>query len=334
MKGKRQTLFLIVTCALLLPILIGFALSVGAVSVSPSVWLKMLFAGGADLSGIDENTTLLLLQLRLPRILMAVLVGGMLAVCGSVYQSVFRNPICDPYILGVSSGASLGAAVAFVWGVDTFLFGVSLPALVTALLTLSLVFLLSSSGRGHSPHTMLLVGVALNFLFSAVITLLMVLHQESMNKILFWTMGSLSGTTWLNVALVFFVSVFVGVGLLFFSKDLNVLQLGDDAASTLGVDVRRVRLVVLTLSSVAIAVMVSFCGVIGFIGLVVPHIVRMSVGASNDKMMVCSFFVGAIALLLADTVARTIALPSELPVGTITALVGAPYFIFLLFKKG
>lgn len=277
---------------------------------------------------------LTLWQLRIPRIVMSLLAGASLAICGAVFQSIFRNPICDPYILGISSGASLGAAIAIIIGWDTFLFGITALALVTALVTLLFIVAVARIKGGHATQTLLLTGIALNFLMSAVITLLIVVNQQEMHKIYFWTMGSLSSVSWPEIAILFPMMLMAVVVLFYYAKDLNIMQMGGESAQTLGVNTHRTTIVTLVTSSVLVAVIVSFCGVIGFIGLIVPHIARLLFGSNNRHLFAYSLLFGAFFLLIADTLARTIAAPAELPVGSITALAGAPYFIYLVLRKG
>lgn len=272
-------------------------------------------------------------NLRFPRILLSMLAGGALAVCGAAFQSIFRNPVCDPYILGISSGASLGAAFAIIVGLDAFMFGIPAAALVTALLTLLLIFGISLAGNRKSVETILLVGIALNFLISAVVTLLMVLHQESLEQIIFWTMGSFASCSWLEVGGLAVMLLFCGFFLFFYSKNLNIMQLGDETAQTSGVNVKKTSYAVLIFASLLIAGTVATCGVIGFVGLIIPHIVRLIFGNNNRTVFTFSLFFGAFFCLLADTLARTMAVPAELPVGSITAIVGAPYFISLLLSQ-
>ena len=272
-------------------------------------------------------------QLRIPRIVMSVLAGASLAVCGGVFQSIFRNPVCDPYILGISSGASLGAAIAFILGWDAALFGITLPALVTALLTLLLILGIARIKGKHNTNTLLLIGIALNFFISAVITLLVVVNQKEMHKIYFWTMGSLTHVSWLEIAWLLPVMI-ICIGILFYyAKAMNIMQVGTETAQTLGIDTQKTTYIVLVTSSILISVVVSFCGSIGFIGLIMPHVARLLFGSNNCRLFTYSLFFGAFFLLIADTLARTIAAPAELPVGSITALAGAPYFIYLIMKK-
>lgn len=333
-QAKRQWILPVV----LTVVLFGGMLVAACIGVIPipvkvvlqSVGQKFGLFGNVQIADYYQVT---LWQLRIPRVVMSVLAGASLALCGGVFQSIFRNPVCDPYILGISSGASMGAAVAFILGWDAVVFGVTLPALVTALLTLLVILGIARLKGKHNTNTLLLVGIALNFLISALITLLIVVNQKEMHKIYFWTMGSLTHVSWLEIAWLLPIMV-VCVGVLFYhSKALNIMQVGTEMAQTLGVNTQRTTYVVLVTSSVLIAVVVAFCGSIGFIGLIMPHVARILFGSDNRKLFTYSLFFGAFFLLIADTLARTIAAPAELPVGSITALAGAPYFIYLVLRR-
>ena len=272
-------------------------------------------------------------NLRLPRVVLSVLVGAALSVCGATYQSVFRNPLTDPYVLGISSGASLGAAIAILLGLEAHLWGVGGMALLTALLTILLIFKIASIGNRMHTTTLLLTGVCLTFLITAVISLLMAMHQEKMESIIFWTMGSFASSSWMDVWIVLPVVVIGILVVLFHSKDLNLLLVGSETAQSLGVEVEKVRRRLLLFTTLMVAFAVSACGVIGFVGLVVPHCVRLLCGADNRRIIPYSIFVGGLFLLLCDTLARTLIPPNELPVGSITSLLGAPMFIYLLYKS-
>jgi len=282
---------------------------------------------------IADYYNVTLWQLRIPRIVMSVLAGAALAICGGVFQSIFRNPVCDPYILGISSGASLGAAIAFILGWDAVLFGITLPALITALLTLFMILGIARIKGKHNTNTLLLIGIALNFFISAMITLMIVMNQKEMHKIYFWTMGSLTHVSWFEIAWLVPIMIICISILFYYSKYLNIMQVGEETAQTLGIDTRKTTYIVLITSSVLISVVVAFCGSIGFIGLIMPHVARLMVGSNNRRLFTYSLFFGAFFLLIADTLARTIAAPAELPVGSITALAGAPYFIYLVMRK-
>ena len=284
-----------------------------------------------DLDSLTESP--IFWRLRLPRIVLSVLTGAALSVCGASYQSVFRNPLTDPYVLGISSGASLGAALAILLGLEAHLWGVGGMALATALLTILLIFKVASMGNRMHTTTLLLTGVCLTFLITAIVSLLMALHHDKMESIIFWTMGSFASSSWLDVVILLPV-VMVGLAVVIYhSRDLNLLLTGSETAQSLGVEVEKVRRRLLFFTTLMVAFCVSACGVIGFVGLVVPHCVRLVVGNDNRKVIPYSIFVGAIFLLLCDTAARTLIPPNELPVGSITSLVGAPMFIYLLYKS-
>ena len=272
-------------------------------------------------------------NLRIPRIVLSVLVGAALSVCGAAYQSVFRNPLTDPYVLGISSGASLGAAVAILLGLEAYLLGVGACALVSGLLTILVIYRIASIGNRMHTTTLLLTGVCITFLMSALISFLMVLRQDKMDSIIFWTMGSFASASWTDVAIVAPV-VAVGIGVvLYHCRDLNLLLAGSETAKSLGVEVERVKKVLLLATTLMVAFCVSTCGVIGFVGLVVPHCIRLVSGPDNRRIVPYAIVVGALFLLMCDTMARTLLMPAELPVGSLTALVGAPLFIYLLYKN-
>ena len=272
-------------------------------------------------------------NLRLPRVVLSVLVGTALSVCGAVYQSVFRNPLTDPYVLGVSSGASLGAAIAILVGLESMLWGVGGCALITALLSILLIFKTASIGNRMHTTTLLLTGVCITFLITAVISLLMALRQDKMESIIFWTMGSFASASWMDVCIVMPVILIGVVVVLLHGRDLNLLLTGSETAQSLGVEVEKVRRRLLLFTTLMVAFSVAACGVIGFVGLVVPHCVRLVCGYDNRRVIPYTVFVGALFLLLCDTLARTLIPPNELPVGSITSLVGAPMFIYLLYKS-
>ena len=272
-------------------------------------------------------------RLRLPRVIMSVLVGAILSVCGAAYQSIFRNPLTDPYVLGVSSGASLGAAVAILLGLEAWLWGVGGVALVTALLTVLFIYHIASIGNRMHTTTLLLTGVCLTLLISALISFLMVLNQEKMDSIIFWTMGSFGSASWTDVVIMAPIAV-AGIGVvLYYSRDLNLLLAGSETAQSMGVEVEKVKRVLLLFTTLMVAFAVSSCGVIGFVGLIVPHAVRLVTGPDNRRVVPYSMLCGAIFVLVCDTLARTLLRPSELPVGSLTSMVGAPLFIYLIYKK-
>ena len=334
--NKKRTKYLsLIALTLFMFVAVFVSSMVGVTSFSFSDIITMV----TEKLGISESTSVSNMQntifwnLRLPRIVLCLLVGAALSVCGATYQSIFRNPLTDPYILGISSGASLGAAISILIGMDSQLFGIGTMALATALLTVLLIYKIASIGNRMHTSTLLLTGVCFTFLITAVISFLMVLNQDKMERIIFWTMGSFAAASWTDV-LVTAPCVVIGICVvIYYSKDLNLLLVGSETAKSLGVNVERTKKHLLFFTTLMVAFAVSCCGVIGFVGLIVPHCIRLVVGADNRLIIPYSIFVGGIFLLMCDTLSRTVLQPSELPVGSITALVGAPMFIYLLWKS-
>lgn len=275
----------------------------------------------------------ILFAIRLPRVVLAFLVGGGLALSGAVLQGIFRNPLVDPYILGVSSGAAFGAVVAILSRVYFGLFTVPLCAFLSALGTVFLVFRLARVGRSMPLEVVLLSGLAVGFFFSALISLGMFLSGENLHQVVFWTMGGFWGRSWENVWMVLpFFAVGVPV-LLSFGRELNAFLLGERVAESLGIDVERTKRLLLFVVALLVASCVATSGVIGFVGLVVPHILRLFGFQDHRKMLPLALCAGGVVLLLADTLARSVVYPAELPVGVVTSLLGAPFFVYLLRQK-
>ena len=289
--------------------------------------------GAVDFSAREVWQSPIFLQIRLPRVILSVIVGAALSVCGAAYQSIFRNPLTDPYVLGVSSGASLGAALAIMLGLEALAWGVSGMALAFALLTVVLIYRIASIGNRMHTTTLLLTGVCITLLISSLISFLMVLHHDKMESIIFWTMGSFGSATWTDVVLVAPVAA-AGIAVVrYYGRDLNLLLAGSEAAKSMGCEVEKVKRILLVTTTLMVAFAVSSSGVIGFVGLIVPHAVRLVSGPDNRKVIPYSALCGALFVLVADTLARTLVRPSELPVGSLTSMVGAPLFIYLLYRN-
>lgn len=323
----RRRIVLPILVAVLLLLMLA-ATMIGIVGFSPASVVDNLWRG---ISG--DGADVIFWNLRLPRIVLCVLIGAVLSVSGGTYQAVFRNPLTDPYVLGISSGASLGAAVAILLGLEGSFFGVGLLALATALLTVVLIYKIASLGNRMHTATLLLTGVCFTFLATAIVSFLMVINQDKMDRIIFWTMGSFASVSWTDVLIMLPVAVAGIAVVLYHSKDLNLLLVGSETAKSLGVEVEKVKKILLLATTLMVAFAVSACGVIGFVGLVVPHCIRLVAGSDNRLIIPYSTVVGGIFLLLCDTLARTVLMPSEIPVGSVTALVGAPMFIYLLYKS-
>ncbi|NLA59700.1 MAG: iron ABC transporter permease [Firmicutes bacterium] len=323
----------------LLFLLVGLALglSLGSVSLPLRYVIKALAkgpsgAGALSADGMETLADAIVWTLRFPRVLLAFIEGAGLAVAGSVMQGLFRNPMADPYVLGVSSGASLGAVLGIALGLGG-VFGVwSLPALafLGALGTAALVYALSTYRKRTDTWTLLLAGIAVSSLISSLIAFIMVIARERVDEIVFWTMGALSRASWMSVGVSLVYTVPGLFVLLRHAKALNALSFGEEPAFHMGVRVEPVKRTLLWTSSLVVAGGVAFTGPIGFIGLIVPHAVRLVAGPDHRWLMPLSGLFGGNALLFADLIARVIAPPREMPVGVITALSGAPFFLYLL----
>lgn len=306
-------------------------------TIAAMLWQRL--TGARAVAPWPDAWETVIFDIRLPRIILASLVGGALSQSGSVYQGLFRNPLADPYLIGVSSGAGLGATVAIALGLPLRWGGlgaVSLLAFFGALGATMLVYLLSRVGGLSSITTLLLAGVALGAFLSAVTTFLMFHTKDAFQTvhIIGWLMGSLALASWTKVQLLGPVAVVGGLLLWLYAHRLNVLQLGDEQAQQLGVPVERTRLVLIIASSLVTATAVAVSGVIGFVGLIIPHAIRLVWGPDHRFLLPMSGLVGAIFMILADGVARSLLSPTELPVGVVTAFCGAPFFLYLLRRKG
>ena len=298
-----------------------------------------LLAQGLVAEGGTQDTTqsIILWQVRVPRVLLAFMVGGSLAAVGASLQALLRNPLADPYVIGISSGAALGAAVAILFGVGVSVFSLSvLPfcAFIGALISLFIVYRIAVSYRSFSIHTLLLGGVVLNAIFSALILFLTSLADPYKASGMYaWLMGSLTGPDFQTV-LVLAVYLVFGVGILVSqARSLNLLTLGEEAARSLGVEVERVKRIIFAASALLTGSVVAFSGLIGFVGLIVPHAIRLVFGADHRLLLIASGITGGTFLMVADTVARTLLSPTEIPVGVVTALVGGPVFLYLLVQQ-
>jgi iron complex transport system permease protein len=283
----------------------------------------------------DETTRTIVLQIRLPRIILAVVVGAGLASSGAVFQGLFRNPMADPYIIGVSAGAALGATAAIVSGLSFVVAGLSAPTLLAfagALGVTLLVYRLAWARGDVAVEHLLLAGVAVGAFLGAIISALQLFGGESLQQVIFWLMGGFSGRTWEHVLL---AVPYVAAGYLaarLLARDLNLLVMGDETARSLGVAVARSRGVLIVAGSLMAAAAVAVSGLIGFVGLVVPHLMRLLTGPDHRRLLPAAALAGGFTLLAADTLARTIAAPAEIPVGIVTAVLGAPFFLYLLRK--
>jgi len=327
---------------LVLLVAIEFSLIMGAMPISPLEANRIIIRELPIIgSFVGENPSpieaTIVLQVRLPRVLAGAVVGAALAVAGVVLQGLLRNPMADPYTIGVSAGASLGASLLIAFGVGIsyggFLYSLPITAFVFALATVLVVYAVARTGQGVSMLTLLLVGVAVNTLLLSMIAIVGIVSGEALNVIMTWLFGSLVAVNW-NQVLVVFPLVVIGILVsIIFARDLNMMAIGEEGALHLGVNPERLKNILLISATLITAAVVSISGTIGFVGLIIPHIVRILVGSDNRVLIPASALMGAIMLVLCDTMARTILAPSELPVGIFTSVLGCPFFIYLLKKN-
>jgi len=329
---KKLSLWFLITVVLILALFatVVLALCIGAVGISAGEILNILFGGDASWS---HKT--IILNIRLPRVLLGGLVGTSLAIAGAAMQGLFRNPMASPYVLGISSGAAFGASLSIVLGFSlvTGQFANPVMAFIFAFITLLLVYNIAKANGRVPVDTLLLAGIAIAAFFTALVSFMKYIAGEKLSTIVFWMMGGLWDSRWSFFGFALPMVVAGVAMILIYSRDLNVLMIGEEHAVNLGVNVPFVRNVILVASSLVTAAAVSVSGVIAFVGLIVPHMMRLFVGPDNRILLPVSCLVGAMFMILTDTLARTIIAPEELPVGIITALLGAPFFLYLLKRR-
>ncbi|MFP4020935.1 MAG: FecCD family ABC transporter permease [Halanaerobium sp.] len=332
MGENQKNIFIYLITILTLFLLAFFALFIGSSQLSPTDITAYIL----NSNSVSASTSIIIGEIRLPRIILAFIVGSGLAVAGSVFQAIIRNPMVDPYIIGISAGAGTGVMLALFLGIEIAIFNLSsLPAFafLGAVLTVFVVYQLASVGGKLPVLTFLLAGVAVSFILNSLMSFLMVLRTENLQQLVYWLMGSLAGAAWADIRMILPYFLIALALILFYLKDLNILLLGEESAAHLGLNVERTKIILLGAASLMTASVVSVSGSIGFIGLVVPHIARIIIGPDHRRLIPLAAVFGGSFLLIADTAARTLMAPMELPVGIITALAGGPYFIYLLRNK-
>jgi iron complex transport system permease protein len=319
---KKKFFVLILFILFLIVVFISF------ISGSVNITIKELFDSFLGKNPNSDNA-LIVLKIRLPRILLAILAGGVLSVTGAVLQALFKNPLVDPFITGVSSGAAFGATIAIIFNLNS----ITLLAVLGAVFTILFVYGLSRKNGSLNLYNLLLIGVMVSSFFSALIMFLSALFNKDLVKVVFWLMGDLSITDFILLKYSYIISIIVIIFCIFFSNDLNILSLNEDEAKVSGVRTEFIKTFYFISSGILTGIAVALSGVIGFVGLVIPHVVRFFTGPDLRGLIPVSFLAGAAFLLGCDTIARTIFLPSEIPVGIITGLVGAPVFVFILLRR-
>lgn len=303
---------------------LALSLALGPASLPLDRIVEYIVAG----PGTSEPGGVIFWQIRLPRVLLAFLVGAALSVAGVILQDLFLNPLTDPYVTGVSSGAALGATVGIVLGL-AMLPWITVLALAGGLVTLVVVWVAARRRGRIDVYVLLLAGITISYLVTAVISVLMIRAGEDMSAIVYWLLGSFSGRGWQEVQVALLLLPFMVVPL-FFSDEMDIMLQGEKRALELGVEVERAKRILLVAAAVLTAVAVSVSGVIGFVGLVVPHIVRLLVGPGHRRLLPIALLGGAALMGVADLLSRTMAAPTEVPVGVVTTFVGAPLFVYLL----
>lgn len=333
-RKRRLAWALGLALAAALGALILASVGLGAMEIAPAQVARIIWAqltGGTD--ALPANQVAVVWEIRLPRVLCAVGVGAGLSAAGAVFQSLLGNPLADPYTLGVSTGAAFGASMAIYLNL---MWGLNLPATPfafgAALLALGAVTLIARKGGGFGAGNLIVAGMIVSSVLSAAISFLKMLAGENVSAIVYWMMGSLSAKAWRDAAVLFPLVLAGALAALFFAGDLNAVSLGERAAASLGVNVRRARLILLGAGALMTAACVSVGGVIGFVGLIVPHMLRMAVSGDNRLLIPLSALAGAVLLLAADDAARLLG-NGDMPVGVLTTLIGGPFFLYLFLRK-
>ncbi|MBU2568134.1 MAG: iron chelate uptake ABC transporter family permease subunit [Elusimicrobia bacterium] len=328
---KKKLILLFLTAGLILTLLL--TLTLGPVHITVKTVIKILLSNIFDIPRTwPDNFEQIILNVRLPRILLGMLVGSALSISGCAMQSIFRNPMASPYVLGVSSGGAFGSSVVIVLGAPQVL--IMPVAFFFSLLAVFLVYYLAKTGTKIPVETLLLAGIALSLFFSALTSFIQYVAAEGqLREIIFWLMGGLWASNW-NKVLTSFPIIFSGtICLVFFYRELNILLIGEEQAQDVGVEVETARKIILVLAALVTATAVAVSGIIGFVGLIIPHIMRIIIGTDHRFLLPASCICGSIFLVWVDTFARTLISPTELPVGIITALIGVPFFLFLLKRR-
>ncbi len=339
---RRSNLRWYLGAGLVLLVSIVIGASIGP--AGPASWrVPLALLDHLPLISIDSGVTTaewnIVWRIRMPRVILAALVGGMLSVAGASYQGVFRNPLVDPYLLGAAAGAGLGATIALTvgrdvtasWSVDPVVASAFLASIITVAVTYFVGASFHGSGPGaRSGVTLVLAGVAVVSFVTAVQTFILQRNQDVVREVFQWILGRLSGATWSDVRLIVPYVTISAIVLMLHRRHLDVFRVGDEEAASLGVSVGKTRLVIVVAATLGTAAVVSVSGLIGFVGLVVPHAIRLMAGAGYRRLIPLSMMLGATFLILADIPGRMLSSPAETPIGVVTAFIGAPFFIFLL----
>lgn len=340
-KQKKKRFWLIVAFGIVMSVvffLVSLSISSGGIiSISDAIssLISALQKGGNNLN----PTELYIYHSRLPRAIAAIGVGAGLSVAGCMYQAVIRNPLVDPYITGVSSGAgcfaiavvALGATIPFLK--TESLYAIPIAAIIGGLIAFAITMGVAESSGGSATNY-ILGGVIVGFAFSSVQTIFLSLAKDNLSNVMWWIYGSFGQITWENAWLAFVPAIGISLISMFWAREFNLFMMGEDQAQQLGLNVKKFKRIMMILASVLTAICVAFCGIIGFVGLIIPHACRMALGSDHRLIMPASIVLGGCLMLFSDLIARTVLSPIELPVGAITAMIGTPIFAYMLIKKG
>ena len=332
-KMNKQSRLLIAVVLSIVVVLFG--IKNGSVSIPFDTLIQALFSRGDK--QLDATIVTILWQVRLPRVVLAFLVGAALAVSGTVMQSLLGNPLASAYTLGVSSGASLGAALIIVTGITLPFFPnftLPLTGFIFGLATVFIVLMMSQRvDQQLSNQTVILVGMVMTLFVGAMLTIVTALFKDHLQQLVFWQMGSFSGSTWAKIQIFLPILLFGTIALWFSARSLDVLSLGEEEAMISGVDVGTIRIWIMVLAALLAGSAVSFVGVIGFVDLIAPHVIRRYFGASHRWVIPGAALLGGSMMVVGDTISRTLLSPQEIPIGAVTALIGAPFFAYVYFKR-
>ena len=335
----RSKIYSIVGLCILLVVVVILAVAIGSVNIPFSTIVDMLLSRlpWVDMNPAWPNTLeTIIFDIRLPRVILAGLVGSALATAGATYQGLFRNPLADPYLLGVAQGAALGAVIGFLLpsGWHSLGFGIiPLLAFCGAIVSTAVVYNLARVGKTLPATTLILAGVAIGALLASIVSYLVISSGEKIHGIMFWLMGSFSLSQWSEVIIALPYVLLGIIIILIYARPLNLVQLDEEQAQQLGINVERLKIILLVAATLITAAAVSFVGIIGFVGIIVPHAVRLIWGFDYRFLLPLSVLTGAVFLILADMIARTVMAPTEIPIGVITAICGAPFFLYLLRRR-
>lgn len=342
LRGKGAFLTFCIGLVILLVLSTILAIFEGSVPIKPNLVCKVL-ANHISHSQVfpkewAKSLEQIIWEIRFPRVIMSFMVGAGLSLCGIMMQALTKNSLADPYVLGISSGASAGAVAVIMYGWFAWAgqFHIVVGASIGAFISIFIAMKVSSVDNRITSAQLVLAGIAVSTLFSAITNFMIYYKQTGSDKVktaMYWMMGSLSGASWGTVGYVFIVFIICVMISMLLAGSFDVLMLGDDAATTLGVDLRRLKISIIVICTILTGAIVSVSGVIGFVGLVVPHITRSIVGPKHGRLIPASILFGGLFVILCDTITRVVVAPEEIPIGVLTALFGAPFFLFLIRKN-